>query len=427
MTHRLFRWPVIAAMVALLVYTCSSGQVMAQSDQRIAAIVNEDIVSNQDLVERITAALVFSGLPGDEASRRQVAPQVLQRIVDENLQLQEAERLGVRVSENEIAAALTDIARPSNMTAQELLTALAAEGISAETLREQTRAELAWVKIVRQVLRPSVVVSEAQLDMAMAADLTVGAEEYLLSEIVLPIYAAGEEEAVRENAIELRDAIRDGADFGNLARQFSVSAAAAEGGDIGWLALERLSPALQPAVAGLGPGQLSDPVRSPAGIHLILMRDKRKPQTGAEDINSRRLAQLFFPFGAEGVAIADQLELEAANLRQRLGSCADIVSAANQLALPASGDLGWIVPAEMPAELGTVVSNLSLGEISAPVRSANGVHLIGVCQLGGDGSASQAGRDNLRQSLERGQIERLATRYLRDLRKDAFIDVRVRF
>ena len=412
-------------LAALLVAVAMISGTHAQTEQRIAAIVNEDIVSNQDLVERISLTLIFSGLEDSNQTRLQVAPQVLQRMIDERLQLQEARRLGIDVSENELIAALNDIAAPNQMGAQELLTALAGEGISANTLRNQAKAELAWVKIVRQLLRPRVIVSDAQLDMAMDSAGGIGPDEFLLSEIVLPLYAPEDESEVLANATELRDAIREGADFASMAQQFSVAASANDGGDLGWLTLERLSPVLQPSIAGLGKGQLSDPIRSPAGVHLFLLRDKRRPETGSADPDARRLAQLFIPKtdnSNENAQILRDTEI----LRRQLNSCSDIIAAASQLGLPASGDLGWVVPEDMPTELQNAVIATEVGDISEPVISTNGVHLIGVCQAGGAGD-DEAARMEMRRNLERAQIERLATRYLRDLRKDGFIDVRVRF
>lgn len=419
------RNPLLVSLV-IVCLTMFAGSARAQTDQRIAAVVNDAIISNQDLIERIELAILFSGLDSSPSTREQIAPQVLQRMIDERLQQQEAERLGITVSENEIIESLERFSAPNNMTPQEMLTTLARQGISPDTLRDQARAELSWVKLVRGRLSPRVVVSEAQLDMAMASSDGSGPEEMLLSEIVLPIYDADAVDEVMADAIELRDAVREGADFASLAQQVSVSGSADDGGDLGWLRVDRIAPVLRPSVNSLSPGQLSDPVRSPAGVHLFLLRERRQGGGAASDPSARRLAQVLVPVAPDASQEEEQsMARDAASLRSQLRDCGDIVAAAQQLQLPLSGDLGWVRPGDMPPELARVIQQLEVGEISPPVRSTNGFHLIGVCQIGGD-AGSEESREVMRRSLELQQTERLATRYMRDLRKDGFVDVRVR-
>lgn len=395
-----------------------------QSAQRIAAVVNDDIVSTQDLRERLMLVILFSGLQPDIETQRRLAPQVLRRVIDERLQLQEARRRGVGVLPQEIQGAVQNAAAANRMTPDQLLGMLAERGIDPDALRGQIEAELAWLKLVRQQFATRVVVTDQQVDLALDTASQSGRTELLLSEILLPIYDPEQTAEVMANAEELRAAIRQGGDFGAIAQQVSAAGSSADGGDLGWVPLDAVQQALQPLLAGLGAGQLSDPVVTPVGVQFFLVRDRRTA-SGQVPTDALQLAQLLFPVAANAseAAVAEALG-QARNAALEITGCGDIERLARQLGLPNSGDLGWLRPADLPPEMARVLAGLPLETLSQPVRSFSGVHLLMTCadsRSGGD----VAQRALLRRGLEEQQIQRLAARYLRDLRKDAFIDVRV--
>jgi len=417
---------VLALVVASLVVVAPTAA-LAQSVQRIAAVVNDDVVTGNELLERIDLAIIFSGLEDSGDTRRRLAPQVLRRVIDERLQLQEAERLGVSVAEAEIDDAVSRIAQPNGMSVQQLYGYLRRRGVEPDTLRRQVRAEIAWAKLVRRELGPRVVVTDEQVDIELAAQQAATEEELLLSEIVLPVYAPEEEDEALAEAEELIRAVEEGAEFSALASQVSTAGSAEEGGDLGWVRLSSLPAALRPAVAGLEPGGISEPVRSSAGIHIFHVRDRRTASSAGGSGESIRLSQVFFPLSenAGGDAVEQTLD-EARALRPQIATCGDLQAQADRLDAPSSGDLGWLRLDELPAALADIVAGLPPETVSEPVRSRAGVHLLMVCDTE-DGSQGEAQREDVRNRLEQEQVQRLANRYLRDLRKDAFIDVRVEF
>lgn len=319
MAHSRLPTRFVAAMLALLGLWVLPAELGAQgSAQRIAAVVNDDVITSQDLIDRLGMALATSGLPNDEATRQQLAPQVLRGFIDEKLQLQEAERLGLPVTEAEVDQALSTIAARNNTTREDLVRFLVARGVNPATLRAQLRAQIAWIKVIGREVRPRIVVSQDQIDFALRRSAAGGGGEVLLSEILLPVYDPGQEETVLREGQELVRTLRNGADFAALAAQVSASASADNGGDLGWVSMAALTPELRARLAALEPGQVSDPILGPNGVQIVLVRDRRAAAEGG------------------------------------------------------------------PAE-----------------------------------------RDRVRQALEQEQLERLATRYLRDLRRDAFVDVRL--
>jgi len=394
------------------------------SVQRIAAVVNDDIVSVQDLRERLGLAILFSGLPSDAETQRRIAPQVLRRLIDERLQRQEIGRRGIGVTPAEVQGAVQNAAAANQMTTAQLQRFLSEQGIDPTTLERQIEVELGWLKLVRRELAEQVVVTDQQVELALDAAGRTGRTELLLSEILLPVYSPEQATAVIADAEELRRAIREGGDFAAIARQVSASGSGSEGGDLGWVPLDAVQASLRPALAELGPGQISDPVQTPAGVQLFYVRDRRVT-TAAVAPDVRRIAQLLFPVepSAPEPVVASVLA-EAQQLSREISDCQDIERLARQLALPGSGDLGWLRPVDLPAEMAPVISQLPLQTVSRPMRSTSGLHLVMVCADGRSDPAA-AERAAVRRNLEAEQVERLAGRYLRDLRKDAFIDVRI--
>jgi peptidyl-prolyl cis-trans isomerase SurA len=396
----------------------------AQSASRIAAVVNDDVISTQDLRERLRLALLFSGLPRDAETQQRIAPQVLRRVIDERLQLQEAARRGIVVQPQEIRGAVQNAAAANNMSAQQLMGYLAEQGVDPTALERQIEAELAWLQLVRRQFGDRLQVTDQQLELARAAAQQGGSTQVLLSEILLPIYDPAETQEVIAEAEDLRAAIREGADFSAIASQVSAAVSRGEGGDLGWVPLDGLQSSLRTVVAGLAPGQVSDPVATPSGVQLFYVRDRRIAGSDASP-DIRQIAQLLFPVepNASEAVLASVLA-EAQSATVDVDNCDDVERIARQWSLPGSGDLGWMGPDDLPVDMVSVIERLPIDTLSQPIRSSSGLHYLMVC-ADGRSDADAAINAELRRGLEQEQLERLAGRYLRDLRKDAFIDVRI--
>lgn len=459
-------------LAALLMALCSAawpatGQ--TQTVQRIAAVVNQDIISMQDLAERMQLVIVTSGLPDNELTRERLAPQVLRGLVDETLQIQEADRLGVGVTEAEVDQAFATIADRNDLSADELRAYLAEEGVAERTMRRQLRAQIAWLKVVGREIGPRVNVTGQQIELAMRearAARVLG--EVLLDEILLPVYDAAQEHEVLEDAVRLTEALRAGASFNAIATQFSAAASAEFGGNLGWVPVSAVPLELRDDLEAMRPGQISDPIRTSSGYHILHLRGRNRPDAGTEiapdpvpppppppppptlaDAAHIRveLAQILFPLTEDddedsANAIADQ----AAALRPRLANCDAMDEVAEQIDAPLSGRIGWLRVGDLPPELGEAVLVLPLREVSPPFLGPAGITLLMVCDREGRIPVAEAPppppppppappppeplsdeelREEVADQIEREQIDRWVRRYLRDLRMNAFIELRI--
>ena len=263
--------------LVLVLGLAAAGAAMAQDgSQRIAAVVNDDVITTQDLIDRINLGIATGGLPNDEATRQRLAPQVLRGIIDEKLQIQEAARLGTEVSEAEIGQAMETIAQRNRTNAAELTRYLAERGLNPRALRDQLEAQIAWIKVVSREVQPKIVVTQEQIDLALRRGAAAtGGRELQLGEILLPVYDRGQEAAVLADAQGLVASLRGGASFAALARQVSAAGSAENGGDLGWIPVGAIIPDLRDQIAALPVGAVSDPIVSPAGVHIFQVRDER--------------------------------------------------------------------------------------------------------------------------------------------------------
>lgn len=274
----------LALVVALL-----PGAALAQAPSlRIAAVVNDDVITTGDLLDRINLGIATSGLPNDDATRQRLAPQILRGFIDEKLQLQEAKRLRIDVTQGDMDQAMQTIAQRNRTSVADLTRFLSDRGLSARALQDQLRAQIAWIKVVGRELRPKIVVSQEQIDLAMRREAGTDDRELALSEILLPVYDRNQEDKVLADAQGLVASLRGGGNFAAVARQVSAAASAENGGDLGWVPVAAIIPDLRDRIAALPVGQVSDPFVSPAGVHIFQVREQRSRSQGAADRNTVR-------------------------------------------------------------------------------------------------------------------------------------------
>ena len=417
--------PLLCAMITLFGLFVASDCARAALEQRIVAVVNDEIISAQDLNDRLQLVTVTSGIPDSEQARARLAPQVLRSLIEETLQLQEAERLDITVEDAEIQRALANIAERNQMTVEAMRRFFAQNGINLTTLLDQVRSQIAWVKVVNRQIVPRVTVTVDQLDMAVEeARRNEGEPEYLLSEIVLPVDSPAQAQVVAQDAARLVQTLREGASFESLARQVSAAASAENGGDVGWIRSSAIPQELRNTLERMREGEISDPIPSPVGYYTFLLRDRRLNRASASTPGSVEveLAQILFP--VDGEADVDALRAQAAALRADLGDCAAMADTAAELNAPQSGRLGWLQIGDLPPALRQAVSSLPVGQVSAPLEGPGGIHLLMVCDRR-NAQDETPQREQIAERLQRERVERLARRYLRDLRKEAFVEVRL--
>ncbi len=249
----------------------------AQDTLRIVALVNDDVITAIDLAIRTEMIISSTGVPNTPEARQRLKPQVLRALIDDRLRQQAADKEGVSVPQDRIEARMSQLAQNNNMSIDQFRDALKHNNIEPGWLEDQIRTEIAWGILINRKFRSGIVITDADIDAAerhLRED--AGKTEYRLAEIFLSVDDPNETETVRESAQKLIDQLKGGVDFGEIARQFSQSSTASNGGVLGWVSPGDLPPEIATAVQGLQPDTVAGPIRSEGGFHILKILDQRQ-------------------------------------------------------------------------------------------------------------------------------------------------------
>ena len=389
----------------------------------IVAVVNDSAISVLDLIARTKMVALSSGLDDTPELRAQLAKPVLENLIEEKLQNQEAERRGISVTDQELAAALNIVERQNGIREGQLNSWLADIGLPAIFFEDQIRAQILWAKVVSTGLLPLVDVSQEEVEHELTRlEANRGLPEYLVSQIDFYVGPSKPLDDLLEVASKLLAEINAGANFESIAEQFSDNALGNLGGDMGWVSKTQLLPELSAALSGMRPGQVSAPIVSAAGVHLVRLRDQRRVME--PDIRQVRadLVQIVLP----GIT-SESMTFEQKGFLEQIGDtirgCEAMEAMAKKLD-GGSGSIGWVLLKDLPEQFRLILSQLDIGLPSQPLFSGNGAHVMMVCER--ENPAEDINYEQLvRDRLERSRLETLARRLLRDLRRSALVDVRV--
>ncbi|MCL2468623.1 MAG: peptidylprolyl isomerase [Alphaproteobacteria bacterium] len=405
--------------LALLLISFSPAQ---SASTHIAAVVNDSIISDSDVAARLRLILLSAGLEDRAEMRAHFLPQALRTLIEEQLQLQEGKKLNIAVTEEEINDAMTRLAQENRIPGGDMRAFLRAHNIKPSTLLDQIRATLTWNKVVMQQIRPRIDVGEDEINAVIERiRASAGKQEYLLSEIFIPAESDADEARAAALAENIARQLRQGAVFGAMARQFSQGLGASNGGDLGWIQRGQLDPALDQILPTMGADSIAGPIRTAKGFHILGLRDKRTIAVGGGQALTARLQQLFRPF-SKSISKQDLLK-EAESIRAAANGCQALDALAKRFSHWELQDLGEVGLQGAPSWLVQLVAETPDDAASSVMATEKGALIVFVCsRTAGQGEIN---RDAVLNALGTEKLELMAQRLLRDLRKDAYIEIRL--
>lgn len=412
------------ALIGLLISIAPVPATAQQDAVRIAAVVNEDVISLFDVQSRIQLFLVTSGIEDSIEVRQRLLPQVMNALIEEKLKLQEARREEIETTENEVLNAVQLIEQNNGMQQGAFMTLLAQEGIDPGTFYAQVEADVTWLKVTQQVLIRDVSVTEEEVNAVIdRLRANQGKPEYLLGEIFLPTGFGGRNEDVRQLAQQLVDRAKEGAPFPALAQQFSQSPTAAVGGDLGWVPASELEPEVQRAITRMSPNEISDPIRTLTGYTIIALREQRAMAEASPLMSGVALNQIYLQTVGRNALSEARLNQLSSAIQTQVSSCEQMSEWGEEIGGPGSGPVEMIRVAGLPEGVRDAVIDLPVGRVSAPIDVAGAKLFVMVCdRLEDDGLPSQ---QQVFSQLENEKLNTVANQRLRDLRRQALIDVRL--
>ncbi len=399
----------------------------AQDQLRIAAVVNDEIISELDVYMRMRMAMLSARLQDTEETRQRLLPQVLRNLIDDRLKLQEAKRAGIRVNPADVERRIDRLAERNSMTRAELETFLQSNGVLVDAIADQITAELSWVRLVQRTLRPRIVIADQEIDEEAARiQATQGQTEYKMHQMFLAVDAPNQEAAVRDAAGRLIEQLRAGADFESLAQEFSQDEGALKGGNWGWMRLDQMEPAIAREIQAAPAGQVVGPVRGTGGYYIALARETRVSgsgdTTGAGSVTLKQILWSLPPNAAESEI--NRAISQANTVAGRIESCEQMADVAAEATPGVYRELGSVPVNDLPEQVQTVAINQPVDVPSSPIRTSQGVGVYLICARQGSDEGSQS-RTAIADRLGLQRLETLARGYLSDLRRAAVIDIRM--
>lgn len=395
--------------------------------EAVAAVVNDDIISTYDLAQRMRLLIATSGVRPTEETLPQFQQEALISLVDERLQFQELyrmereQKMSLIAANEEVQYEVTGMAQQNNLKPAEFLAALRGQGIGSETLYDQIRAQISWQNWIRGRYGSRLRVGEDQIK-ATQIRLTAAASkpQFEISEVFIDAARAGGQDAAVKGAAQLVAQLQQGAPFAAVARQFSAAPTAATGGDAGWVTQGEMPTEVDAALDQLRPGQLSQPIPVKDGAYIIYLRNKHSG-AGQTLVNLKQAAIPLPDTAAVGDVDAARAKLDA--VRTAVTGCDTFETVAGKTAGVVAGDLGEAEISDLLPEFADAATNLNVGQVSQPIRTKVGLHVLAVCGKRAAGAA-QLDHDEIENRLTGAQLGMISRRYMRDLRNSATIETK---
>lgn len=401
---------------------------------RIAAVVNDDVVMRSELDERIRAVTSQLNEQGTTLPPQGVLQrQVLDRLILTKLQIQEAQHTGIRVDDETLNRTINNIAARNKVSLAEFRKILESDNYSYEKFREDIRNEILISRLVQRQVNNRVNVSESEIENFLATMEQQGVidKEYKISHILITIPQNASPETIektREKAAMILKELKNGKDFAQMAATYSDGQQALDGGDLGWRKAGQVPTLFADFIAIMRVGDISDIITSPSGYHIIRLDDER---TGKKVIITQTRARhiLIRPNEVEDekdvVRRLKQLKIRIEN-GDDFGELArahsqDTVSAAQ------GGDLGWVSPGDLVPEFEQAMKALKDGEVSQPFETQYGWHIVQVLEHRKHDNTKDAIRNQAREAIRERKLAEAKDNWLRQMRDDAYVEYRLKF
>ncbi|MEE2762477.1 MAG: peptidylprolyl isomerase [Pseudomonadota bacterium] len=422
------------AVKTLLLVVAATLTLSVQAERKlldqVVAIVDDDVILQTELDARINTITTRLQAQGTGLPPRDVLEdRVLEQLITESIQLQMADRMGMRISDNELNETMDNIVERNGMTMAEFEQQLATEGVSFRQAREQIRNEMLTSRVQQRQVGNRVRVTDREVDNYLQAIEARGGNnaEYRLAYIFIEVDDADSEasvDAARAQAARLRQQIVEGRDFREVAVAESDASNALEGGDMGWRTESQLPSLVAPVVPELPVGEPSQVLENNSGFHLVMVMDKRGG--GEKQVIQQHRVRHILIRPSEAVPDVDA-EAKIRDIYQQLTDGADFAELAREhsddpVSGSDGGNLGWVSRGQMVPAFEQAMLEADLNELRGPFRSQFGWHILQVQERRQKDISGDVKRAEARQAIYRRKSETELQNWLREIRDEAFVE-----
>lgn len=422
---------VIGGLILLLISLPNASYATPTTIDRIAAIVDDNIIMESELNEKVDyfrndIAKRSNQLPPDNILRQQV----LERLILESIQLQMADRVGLRVTDDILNKTIEKIAQQNNMTEAKFRQSIEAEGQSYQSIREQIRRDLLISELRQKVVGRRVQITEQNIKTFMASELgkNATAANYRLGHILIALPAQADANTIKKTqalAIKTHQALLAGASFQETAVKLSDGQNALEGGDLGWRNASQLPSLFAEQAKSMNVGDVAPPIRSANGFHIIKLLDLR----GGESHFVKQTRVRHILIKPNEIRSLDEAEALANKIRNDLLTGKEFAAMAKTFSEDPSsarngGELDWITPGSLVPEFEKVMDNIQIGKISKPFLTQYGWHILEVLERREKDMGKEYKIEQARNFLSKRRYEEELESWIREIRQEAYVDIK---
>ncbi len=388
----------------------------AQAQTKIIAQVNDDIISELDLQQRLS----FIRLTGQaDTTRKDIQDRILKQLIDEKLKQQEANAAGIEVSDEEIKHAVKITLQQNGLKYDDVIKLLKQNDLPLSVIEDQIKSDLLYIRAIKKNAGTRANVSDHEIETRIdEIKEKTDQKQFLISEILLPVETPEKDAEVYGQAMQLIMRMRDGEVFEDIAAKYSKAPNAAQGGMAGWMPENMLTPAIREELSVMRPGQLSTPVKTDEGYKLFVLHAVRDPADFAAQQEIIHLMQMFLP----QKFTTKQRQAVTRDLNMTKGSCDQFRAVSEQLKTTPRIDLGKVPFSELPAPIQSVINQTDLTTPSQPLPIEGGDLIFMICSR--EKASPLPAKEDIKMQLETQRLETIAQRRLRELRRDAVTEIR---
>lgn len=397
---------------------------------RIVVVVDDEVITQREVDEVLQNTFRQLERQGTPLPRRDILEkQILERLILKRIQLQRARELGLAVSDSEVEQTLRRIAQENDLSMEAFRQTLQNEGTDIQSLREEIREEILMVRLKEQEVNSRVNVTESEIDnfIQTQENSAIGNDDYRLAHILIRLSEqmdAKQIEARSQRAQRAWELLQQGADFSQVAAEFSEAPDAMQGGVLDWRPIGQMGPLFANLLVTMQIGELTSVIRSPIGFHILKLLDKRKHETPVVIIDQTHAQHILIKVNE--LMSENDAYRQIMQIKQRVDRGEEFSELAKAFSedssASAGGDLGWVSPRDTVPEFEKAMNELLPGQVSQPVRTPFGWHLIKVIERRKKDVSDQQRRELARQAIHARKAEGVMQEWLQQLRDQAYVE-----
>lgn len=428
-------------IMLMLVFLAVAGDIMAQQTaapnqvlpiDHIVAVVNEEVITRNELDEVIQNTVKQLRKQGIQLPSFSVLEkQILERLILTRIQLQRAKELGISVSDTELDKTIRNVAKENNLSMGEFYAALEQDGIALSQFRDEIRNEILLTRLKEREISTRVNVTEGEIDNFLRTQETssMGNDEYRVAHILVQILEqmdAAQVEMKRQRAEAALRKLQEGVEFAQVSAEFSDAPNAMQGGDLGWRPIMQMGTTFAEILANMQPGELTPIIQSPVGFHILKLLGRRPQETPVVIVNQTHARHILIKISE--LTSEDDAHRMIMQIKDRIDNGANFAETAKAYSEDASasggGDLGWLSPGDTVREFEQAMDALLPGQISSPVRTQFGWHLIQVMERRTQDVSEKQQRQAARQAIQARKTDMVLQEWLQQLRDQVYVEYR---